>query len=89
MFGTHYATKWNETSYPKSDHVYLLFHQQIPAIQSKNDIIPKEHPQHTVKPHFHSVSMSIVIFHTAHRATGSSSLVVYSKSNTEFQFRVD
>ena len=58
MFGTHYATKWNETSYPKSDHVYLLFHQQIPAIQSKN-IIPKGHQQHTIKPHFHSASIFI------------------------------
>ena len=28
---------------------------------------------------FTQVSISIVIFHTAHRATGSSSLVVYSK----------
>ena len=52
MLGTYYATKWNETSHPKSVHVYLLLHQQIPAIQSKNDIIPKGHPQHTIKPHF-------------------------------------
>ena len=37
MLGTYYATKWNETSHPKSVHVYLVFHQQIPAIQSKND----------------------------------------------------
>ena len=40
MLGTYYATKWNETSHPKSVHVYLLFHKQIPAIQSKNVIIP-------------------------------------------------
>ena len=68
---------WNETSHPKLVHVYLLSHQTIPATQSKKDIIPAGHPQHTVKPHFHSVSVSIVIFHTAHRATGRSSLVVY------------
>ena len=78
MLGKYYATKWNETSQPKSVHVYLLFHQQIPAIPSKN-IIPKGHPQHTIKPHFHSVCIFVAIFHTAHRATGSSSLVVYSK----------
>ena len=78
MLSTYYATKWNETSQPKSVHVYLLFHQQIPAIPSKN-IIPKGHPQHTIKPHFHSVCIFVAIFHTAHRATGSSSLVVFSK----------
>ena len=39
--------------------------------------IKQGHPQHTIKPHFHPVSVSIVIFHTLHRATGSSSLVVY------------
>ena len=58
MLGTCYATKlqdaaWNETSHPKSVHVYLLSHQTIPAIQP-NNIIPTGHPQHTVKPHFHS-----------------------------------
>ena len=45
-------------------------------------IIPKGHPQRTIKPHFHPVSIFIVIFDTAHRATGSSSLVVYSKQYT-------
>ena len=79
VLGTYYATKWNETSHPKSVNVYLLSHQTIPAIQSNNDIIPTGHPQHTIKPHFHSVSISIVIFHTAHRAMGSSRLVVHSK----------
>ena len=49
----------NETSHPKSVHVYLLSHQSIPAIQSNKDI------HNTIKPHFHSVSVSIVIFHTA------------------------
>ena len=63
--------EWNETSHPKLVHVYLLSHQAIPAIQSNKDI------HNTIKPHFHSVSISIVVFHTAHRATGSSSLVVY------------
>ena len=29
---------WNETSHPKSVHVYLLSHQTIPAIQSNKDI---------------------------------------------------
>ena len=32
ILGTYYATKWNETSHPKSVPVYLLFHQQIPSI---------------------------------------------------------
>ena len=43
----------NETSHPKSVHVYLLSHRNIPAIQSDKYIIPTGHPQHTVKPHFH------------------------------------
>ena len=80
ILGTCYATKctrrcieWNIT--PKVSP--RLSHQIIPSIQSNNGIIPTGHPQHTIKPHFHSVS--IVIFHTAHRATGSSSLLVYSK----------
>ena len=74
MFDTYYAIKctWNGTSHPKSVHVYLLSHQTIPAIQSNNNIIPTGHPQDTIKPHVHSVSISIVIFHTAHRATGST-----------------
>ena len=73
----------NETSHPKLVHVYLLSHQTIPAIQSNTDI------HNTQSNHIftHSV-ISIVIFHTAHRATGSSSLVVY-QNNTEFQFRAD
>ena len=45
---------WNETSLPKSVHVYLLSRQTIPAIQPNNNIIPTGHPQHTIKPHFHS-----------------------------------
>ena len=72
-------TTWNETKHQTSVHVYFLPHHTIPAIQSNNDIISLGDLQHTVKPHFHSVSISIVIFHTAHRATGSSSFVVYSK----------
>ena len=60
---------WNETSHPKSVHVYLLSHQTIPAIQSNKDVHCGS------KPHFHSVSVLIVVFHTAHRATGSSSLL--------------
>ena len=85
MLSTYYVLQnvedaaWNETSHPKSVHVYLLSHQTIPAIQSNNDIMPTGHPQHTVKPHCHSVSVSVIIFHTSQRATGSSSLVVYSK----------
>ena len=70
---------WSETSHPKSVDVYLLSHQTIPAIQSNNDIIPTGDPQHTVKPHFHSVSTFIVMLHSAHRAAGGSSLVVCSK----------
>ena len=41
--------------------------------------IPKGHPQHTIKPNFHSVSLFTVIFY---RARGSSNLVVYSKQYT-------
>ena len=63
---------WNETSHPKSVHVYLLSHQTIPAIQSIKDI------RNTQSNHIFT-HLSIVIFHTAHRATGSSSLGVYSK----------
>ena len=56
---------WNETSYPKSVHVYLLFHELLPAIQSNNDIIPTGQPQHTIKPHFHSTS---IYGHISHRS---------------------
>ena len=62
---------WNETSHPKLVHIYLLSHRTIPAIQSNKDI-------HNTQLN-HIFTQSIVIFHTAHRATGSSSLVVYSK----------
>ena len=55
----------------------ILYLRDIRNTQS-NNIIPTGHPQHTIKPHFHSASISTVIFHTAHRATGSSSLIVYS-----------
>ena len=37
---------WNETSHPKSVHIYC--HQTIPAIQSNNDIIPTGDPQCTM-----------------------------------------
>ena len=54
---------------------------RLPFVSSNHTShsIKQGHPQHTIEPHFYSVSISIVIFHTAHRATGSSSLVVYSK----------
>ena len=79
MLGTYYATKctrrcmeWNIT--PKvSPHLPFI------SLNHISHSIKRGHPQHTIKPHFHSVSISIVIFHTAHRATGSSSLIVYSK----------
>ena len=45
---------WNETSHPKSVHVYLLSRQTILAIQSNKDI------HNTVKPYSN----------TAHRAAG-------------------
>ena len=69
MLGTCYATKlqdaaWNETSQPKSVHIYLLSRQTIPAVQSNNDI-PTGHPQHTIKPHFYSVSVSSHISHSS------------------------
>ena len=79
MLGTYYATKctrrcmeWNITH---------KVSPRLPFISSNHasHSIKQGHPQHTIKPHFHSVSISIVIFDTAHRATGSSSLVVYSK----------
>ena len=68
-------TTWNETSHPKLVHVYLF------SSNHTSHSIKQGHPQNTVKPHFHSVSISIVIFHTAHRATGSSSLVVKAIQN--------
>ena len=68
--------------HPKSVHIYLLCRQTIPAIQPNNNIIPTGYPQHTIKPHCRSVSISVVIFHTAHRATGSRSLAVCSKQYT-------
>ena len=79
MLGTYYAPKctrrcmeWNIT--PKvSPHLSFI------SSNHTSHSIKQGHPQHTIKPHFHSVSISIVIFHTAHRATGSSSLVVYPK----------
>ena len=80
---------WNETSHLKSVHVYVTFYFIKPY--QPFDAIKQGHLQHTVKPHFHSVSVSVVIFHTAHRATGSSSLVVYiyTQSDTEFQFSTE
>ena len=78
MLGIYCATKctrhcieWSIT--PKvSPHLPSISSNH--ASHSINDI-PTGHPQHTIKPHFHSVSISMVIFHTAHRATGSSSFV--------------
>ena len=74
MSGIYYATKlqdaaWNETSHPKSVHIYLLSHQTIPAIQSNI--------HNTQSNHIFTQSLYLVIFHTAHRATSSSNLVVY------------
>ena len=74
MSGIYYATKlqdaaWNETSHPKSVHIYLLSHQTIPAIQSNI--------HNTQSNHIFTQSLYLIIFHTAHRATSSSSLVVY------------
>ena len=57
---------WNETSHPKLVHVYFLSHRTIPAIQSNKDI------HNTQLNHIFTQPLSIVIFHTPHRATGSS-----------------
>ena len=42
----------------------------LPFISSNrtSHSIKQGHPQHTIKPHFHAVSISFVIFHTAYRA---------------------
>ena len=56
--------EWNITPKVSPRLRYLLPNQIIPAIQSNKDM------------HIFTQSLYLVIFHTAHRATGSSSLVV-------------
>ena len=53
---------------------------RLPSVSSSHTShsVKQGHPS-WIKQHFHSVSISIVIFRTDLRATGSSSLVVYSK----------
>ena len=68
MLGTYYATKCSNAAWTKTPKVSPC----LPFISSNytRHSIKQGHPQHTIKPHFHSVS--IVVFHTALRAMGSS-----------------
>ena len=79
MLGTYYSTKYTRRCMERN--ITPKVSPRLPFISSNHTshLIKQGHPQHIIKPHFHSASISIVIFHTDHRATGSSSLVVYSK----------
>ena len=65
---------WNETSHPKSVHVYLLSHQTIPAIQSNKDI------HNSQSNHIFTPSLYLESYFTqlTEPAIGSSP-IVYSK----------
>ena len=74
---------WNETSHPKSIHVYLLSHQTTPAIQSNKDI------HNTQSNHIFTQSLYLKSYFTQLTEIRAAVASKSTQSNTEIQFRAD